>query len=136
MARPLARPAHPALARIEHRIHPTARIRPTTIIGEDLIVGPRACVWEFATVRGHTVLGPGASVGFNCEVPNTYIGACTVLGHRIGINRTLLGDGVHLSADVTVTAIHLTRDMTRPDRDTLLRLPDGLYRCRTPGSAP
>jgi UDP-3-O-[3-hydroxymyristoyl] glucosamine N-acyltransferase len=121
-----------ALAQVDHRVHPTAPIHPTAIIGEDVIIGPGARVWEFTTVRGHTVIGPGASVGFNCEVTNAYIGAGTVLGHRIGINRTLLGDGVHLSANLTIAAIHLTRDMTRPDRDTILRLPDGLYRCRTP----
>ncbi len=93
-------------------------------------------MWEFATVRGHTVLGPGASVGFNCEVPNTYIGACTVLGHRIGINRTLLGDGVHLSADVTVTAIHLTRDMTRPTATPSCAFPTASTAAAPPGSAP
>ncbi|MGC3001737.1 transferase [Streptomyces sp. G35A] len=121
-----------ALTQVPHRIHPTAHIHPTAILGNDVIVGPGARVWEFTTVRGHTVISPGASVGFNCEVTNAYIGARSVLGHRIGINRTLLGDGVHLSANVTVAAIHLTRDMTRPDRDIVLRLPDGLYRCGTP----
>ncbi|MFJ8546666.1 transferase [Streptomyces sp. NPDC093586] len=121
-----------ALAQVEYRVHPSARIHPTAILGADVIVGPGAHVWEFTTVRGHTVIGPGASVGFNCEVTNAYIGAHSVLGHRIGINRTLLGDGVHLSANVTVAAIHLTRDMTQPDRETVLRLPDGLYRCGTP----
>jgi UDP-3-O-[3-hydroxymyristoyl] glucosamine N-acyltransferase len=121
-----------ALAQVEYRVHPSARIHPTAILGEDVIVGPGARVWEFTTVRGHTVLGAGASIGFNCEVTNAYVGARSVLGHRIGINRTLLGDGVHLSANVAVAAIHLTCDMTRPDREAVLRLPDGLYRCGTP----
>ncbi|MEU6401629.1 transferase [Streptomyces sp. NPDC046985] len=121
-----------ALNRLERRVHPTARIHPTAILGEDVIVGAGVRVWEFTTVRGRTYLGPGVSVGFNCEVTNCYLGSDTVLGHRIGLNRTLVGDGAHLSADVVAAAIHMTDQMTRPDRDAFLRLPDGLYRCRTP----
>ncbi|XVV39208.1 transferase [Streptomyces sp. CA-100214] len=121
-----------ALKSLTHRIHPSARIHPTAIIGDNVIIGPGVRVWEFTTVRGHTLLAPGVSVGFNCEVTNSYLGTGTVLGHRIGLNRTLVGDHTHLSADVTVQAIHLTAHMARPDRDTLLRLPTGLYRCRTP----
>ncbi|WP_063738122.1 MULTISPECIES: transferase [unclassified Streptomyces] len=121
-----------ALKTIPHRIHPSARIHPTAIIGDDVIIGAGARVWEFSTVRGHTLLAPGARVGFNCEITNTYLGAGTVLGHRIGLNRTLVGDQAHLSADVMAAAIHLTADMTRPGRDTFLRLPDGIYPCRTP----
>ncbi|MFD3572288.1 transferase [Streptomyces sp. NPDC058644] len=120
-----------ALKQVRHRIHPTARVHPHAIVGDDVILGPHARVWEFSTVRGRTVIGPGASVGFNCEVTNSYIGQGSVLGHRIGINRTLLGADVHLSALVTVAAIHLSRDMRRPDREVILRLPDGLYRCGT-----
>lgn len=120
-----------ALKQVRHRVHPTARVHPHAIVGDDVIIGPHARVWEFSTVRGHTVLGAGASVGFNCEVTNAYIGQGSVLGHRIGINRTLLGADTHLSALVTVAAIHLSRDMRRPDREVILRLPGGLYRCGT-----
>lgn len=114
-----------ALTSLTHRIHPSARIHPTAVTGDDV-----------STVRGHTLLAPSVSVGFNCEVTKSYLGTGTVLGHRISLNRTLVGDHTHLSAEVTVQAIHLTAHMARPDRDTLLRLPTGLYRCRTPASAP
>ncbi|MEV5517227.1 hypothetical protein AB0L50_30685 [Streptomyces flaveolus] len=111
----------------------TVGVVTTTLLDcEDVIISADVRVWEFTTVRGHTFLSPGVRVGFNCEVTNTYLGAGTVLGHRIGLNRTLVGDHAHLSADVMAAAIHLTTDMTRPNRDTILRLPDGLYRCRTP----
>ncbi|MFF8572692.1 transferase [Streptomyces sp. NPDC015408] len=125
-----------AFKSLTHRIHPSTRIHPTAIIGDDVIIGAGMRVWEFTTVRGHTLLAPGASVGFNCEVTNSYLGTSSVLGHRISLNRTLIGDHAHLSADGTVQAIHLTAHMARPNRDTLLRLPTGLYRCRTPASAP
>ncbi|MEV5665531.1 LbetaH domain-containing protein [Streptomyces flaveolus] len=111
----------------------TVGVVTTTLLDcEDVIISADVRVWEFTTVRGHTFLSPGVRVGFNCEVTNTYLGAGTVLGHRIGLNRTLVGDHAHLSADVMAAAIHLTTDMTRPNRDTILRLPDSLYRCRTP----
>jgi UDP-3-O-[3-hydroxymyristoyl] glucosamine N-acyltransferase len=57
-----------------------ARIHPTAIIGDDVIIGPEARVWEFTTVRGHTLIGAGASIGFNCEVTNAYVGVGSVLG--------------------------------------------------------
>ncbi|MCO8301423.1 hypothetical protein [Streptomyces sp. RKCA744] len=38
-----------ALARLPHRIHPTAQIHPTAIIGDDVIIGPRVRVWEFSS---------------------------------------------------------------------------------------
>ncbi|MFD5236087.1 LbetaH domain-containing protein [Streptomyces tendae] len=121
-----------ALKTLPRRIHPTALIHPTAIIGDAVIIGPNVEVWEFTTVRGHTLLSPGVSIGFNCEITNTYLGTSTVLGHRIGLNRTLVGDHAHLSADVMAAAIHLAANMTQPSRDTFLRLPDGIYPCRTP----
>ncbi|MEU8353040.1 transferase, partial [Streptomyces sp. NPDC048845] len=91
-----------ALAAVPDRIHPTARVHPSANIGEDVIIGPGVRVWEFSTVRAGSVLCAGVSVGFNCEVTKALIGPGTVLGHRIGINRTLVGADAHLSAGVTV----------------------------------
>lgn len=113
------------------RIHPTAVIHPTALIGDDVIIGPHVRVHEFSSVRGTTVLAAGVSVGFNCEVTSSYLGEHTVLGHRIGCNRTLLGSDIHLSANVTIAAINMCTDMRHPDREVLMRTPDGLYRCHT-----
>lgn len=122
-----------ALARLPHRIHPTAQIHPTAIIGDDVIVGPRVRVWEFSTVRAGSVLCADVSVGFNCEVTRSFLGERAVLGHRIGINRTLIGADAHLSANLTVAAISMwSPHMSNPEREIILRTPDGLYRCGTP----
>lgn len=123
---------HQALAVLgNERIHPTAVVHPTAIVADDVILGPRVRVWEFTTIRKGAVLAADASVGFNCEVTASFIGEHTVLGHRIGINRTIVGSGAHLSASVTVAAINLCDDMRHPDREVLMRHPDGLYRCGT-----
>lgn len=122
-----------ALARLPHRIHPTAQIHPTAIIGEDVIIGPHVRVWEFSTVRAGSVLCAGASVGFNCEVTRSFLCERAILGHRIGINRTLVGADAHLSANLTVAAISMwSPHMSKPEREIILRAPDGLYRCGTP----
>jgi UDP-3-O-[3-hydroxymyristoyl] glucosamine N-acyltransferase len=122
-----------ALARLPHRIHPTAQIHPTAIIGGDVIIGPRVRVWEFSTVRAGSVLCADVSVGFNCEVNRSFLGERTILGHRIGINRTLVGADAHLSANLTVAAISMwSPHMSNPEREIILRTPDGLYRCGTP----
>ncbi|MDI1455293.1 transferase [Streptomyces sp. ATE26] len=122
-----------ALARFPHRIHPTAQIHPTAIIGDDVIIGPGVRVWEFSTVRAGSVLCAGVSVGFNCEVTRTFLGERTILGHRIGMNRTLVGADAHLSASVTVAAISMwSPRMSNPEREIVLRAPGGLYRCGTP----
>ncbi|MFE1377650.1 transferase [Streptomyces sp. NPDC058740] len=113
------------------RVHPTAQIHPTAIIGDDVLIGPGAKIHEFTTVRHRSVIAAGASVGFNCEITHAFVGESAVLGHRIGVNRTLVGAGAHLSATVTVAAIHLCDDMTRPDREVIMRGTEGLYRCGT-----
>ncbi|MFK8908213.1 transferase [Streptomyces sp. YS-3] len=121
-----------ALARLgDQRIHPTAYIHPTAIIGDDVIIGPHVQVHEFTTVRKGSVLAEGALIGFNCEVTRAFVGEGTVLGHRVGINHTIIGAGAHLSASVTIAAIHLCENMRRPDREVIMRTAWGLYRCRT-----
>ncbi|MEV0581187.1 transferase [Streptomyces sp. NPDC050392] len=121
-----------ALTRIRHRIHPTAQIHPTAIIGDDVIIGAHARVWEFSTIRAGSVLCAGASVGFNCEVTRSFLGEGAILGHRIGINRTLVGADAHLSANLTVAAISMwSPHMSRPEREITFRAPGGLYRCGT-----
>ncbi|MFH9425445.1 hypothetical protein [Streptomyces sp. NPDC017529] len=122
-----------ALASVRDRIHPTAQIHPTAIIGDDVIIGPHVRVYEFSTVRDGSVLCAGAQVGFNCEVTRCFLGERAVLGHRIGINRTLVGADAHLSASLTIAAISLwNNDLRHPDREITFRVPDGLYRCGTP----
>ncbi|MFF8280648.1 hypothetical protein ACF05T_32005 [Streptomyces lateritius] len=85
----------------DERIHPTARIHPSAIIGHDVIIGPHVKVHEVTTVRNRAVLATGVSVGFNCEVTHAYVGEGTVLGRRIGLNRTLVCVDAHLSSSVT-----------------------------------
>ncbi|MCP3817529.1 transferase [Streptomyces sp. A3M-1-3] len=121
-----------ALATVTQRIHPTAFVHPSAIIGDDVIIGPNVRVHEFSTVRKGSVLCAGASVGFNCEVTKSFVGENTVLGHRIGINHTLVGTDAHLSAGVSVAAISMwSDDLRRPDREIIMRAPGGIYRCGT-----
>ncbi|WP_406512989.1 transferase [Streptomyces sp. NBC_00161] len=117
--------------RQDQRIHPSSFIHPTAIISDDVIIGPDVKVHEFTTVRKGSVLCAGAQIGFNCEVTATFIGEGAVLGHRIGVNRTILGARAHLSAGVTVAAINMTTDMRKPDREVIIRTMTGLYRCGT-----
>lgn len=122
-----------AVTRLPQRIHPTAYIHPSAIIGEDVIIGPHTRVWEFSTVRAGSVLGTGVSVGFNCEVTRSLISDGSVLGHRIGLNRALVGANAHLSAGVTVAAISMwSPHMIKPEREIFFRVPGGIYRCGTP----
>ncbi|MDX3376488.1 transferase [Streptomyces sp. ME02-6991-2A] len=115
----------------DDRIHPTAYVHPQAIIGDDVIIGPDVKVHEFSTVRKGSVLCAGASIGFNCEVTSAFVGEGAVLGHRIGINRTIVGNRAHLSAGVTVAAIAVSADMSAPEREIRLRTEGGAYRCRT-----
>lgn len=115
----------------DQRIHPSAFIHPTAIIGDDVIIGPDVKVHEFTTVRKGSVLCADAQIGFNCEVTATFVGEGAVLGHRIGVNRTILGARAHLSASVTVAAINMTTDMRKPDREVITRTASGLYRSGT-----
>ncbi|MQY14245.1 UDP-3-O-(3-hydroxymyristoyl)glucosamine N-acyltransferase [Streptomyces sp. RB5] len=121
------------LRQIPCRIDPTAQVHPNAIIGDDVIIGPRVRVHEYSTVRSGTVLCADVSVGFNCEVTKAFIGEGTVLGHRISLGRAIVGSNAHLSANVTAAAISMwSPDMRRPDREIIIRVPNGIYRCGTP----
>lgn len=96
-----------------------------------MIVGPDVQVHEFTTVRKGSILCAGAHVGFNCEVTAAFVAEDAVLGHRIGVNRTIIGARAHLSANVTVAAVNMTTDMRTPDREVVIRTGLGLYRCGT-----
>ncbi|MGW1765540.1 transferase [Streptomyces sp. NPDC002073] len=121
----------PGRARGEQRTHPSAFIHPTAIIGDDGIVGPDVKVHELTTVRKGSALCAGAQIGFNCEVTATLVAEGAVLGHRIGVNHTILGARAHLSTNVTVAAINMTADMRTPDREVIMRTHSGLYRTGT-----
>ncbi|MFE9398277.1 transferase [Streptomyces flavidovirens] len=120
-----------ALNGLPERIHPTAQIHPTAIIGDDVIVGPNVRVHEFSTVRKGSVLCAGSSVGFGCEVTRTLIGEGSILGHQVGIGRSIVGANVHVSASVVVAAISLWNfDMRVPRKEIVMRAPDGeRYEC-------
>ncbi|AXI79962.1 LbetaH domain-containing protein [Peterkaempfera bronchialis] len=121
-----------ALARIPERIHATAYIHPHSIVGDDVIIGAHAKVWEFSSVRKGAVLGAGVSVGWGCEVTGTFLGEGTILGHRIGLGRSIVGARAHLSASLMAAAISIWSDhMSRPEREIVMRAPAGIYRCRT-----
>ncbi|MDQ0941548.1 NDP-sugar pyrophosphorylase family protein [Streptomyces sp. V1I1] len=100
-----------------------------------MIIGPHVKVHEFTTVRHRAVLAAGVSVGFNCEVTHAYVGEGSVLGHRIGINRTIVGAGVHLSSSITVAAINLCEDMRHPDRGSSCAARAACTGAAHPGSA-
>ncbi|MEU6175540.1 transferase [Streptantibioticus parmotrematis] len=121
-----------ALGQLRHRIHPSAVIHRTALIGDDVVIGRDVVVHEFSSVRKGAVLCDGVRIGFNCEVTAAFLGEGAVLGHRIGVNSALVGARTHLSANVTLAAISMCEDMRRPDRDVVLRTPDGVYRCGTP----
>lgn len=124
-----------ALASAAHRIHPSATIHPTAQIGDDVLIGEDVVVHEFSSVRKGSVLCAGVRVGFNCEVTGAFLGEDAVLGHRVGVNSAIVGTQAHLSANVTLAAISLCNDMRRPDREIVVRTPEGLYRCGTPAFA-
>ncbi|MEV8474863.1 transferase [Streptomyces sp. NPDC051173] len=122
-----------ALAGLPERVHSSAFVHPSAIIGGDVIIGPGVKVHEFSTVRKGSVLCAGVSVGFNCEVTRAFLGEGAVLGHRIGVNSSVIGARAHLSANVTIAAISMwSADMRKPDKEIFFRVPEGLYRCGTP----
>ncbi|MFD9410112.1 transferase [Streptomyces sp. NPDC059989] len=124
-----------ALLTLPDRIHPSAVIHPTANIGPDVIVGPGVRVHEFSTVRKGSVLCAGASVGFGCEVTQTFIGEGARLGHSVGVGHSVIGTGAHLSAQVVVAAISLLNaDMRHPITEIVLRADgdDEPYRCKAP----
>lgn len=111
-------------------VHPTAWVSPLAKVGPDVVIGPGCTVHEFSTVRGHSVLSAGVQVGFGCEITNAVIGQGTRLGHQVCLGYSIVGQGAHLAAALTVASTHLWNpDMGHPDRPVTIRLGDGRSCC-------
>lgn len=111
-------------------IHETVRIHPTAIIEDSVVIGAGSSVWDNAHVRN------GASLGEQCIVGGkSYIAYGVKIGHRVKINASVyicnavtIDDGVMVSAGTVFTNDRFPRAATtdlkqpypsEPDEHTL-----------------
>ncbi|QMU67199.1 hypothetical protein [Streptacidiphilus sp. P02-A3a] len=96
---------------------PDCYISPQAVVAPDVVVGARAQIHEFATVRSGSIIGDDAVVGFGCEVSRSIVAASSTLTHRVTVCSAIIGRGTHLGAGVVIANTHLfDEDMRRPSR--------------------
>lgn len=87
------------------RIDPTARIHPTALLEDDVVIGARTSVWDNVHIRHGARLGHDSIVG-----EKSYIAYDVPIGNYVKINAMVyicaevqIGDGVMISAGTTFT---------------------------------
>jgi acetyltransferase-like isoleucine patch superfamily enzyme len=107
--------------------NPSARIHPTAIVEDGVVLGDGTSVWDNAHVRG-----PGTVIGEQCIIGGkAYVAYGVRIGHRCKLNSFVyvcngvaLGDGVMLAAGVTFTNDRYPRATTPDLRELLASEPD------------
>jgi hypothetical protein len=80
-------------------VHPRAFADPSSVLADNVFIGPGAIVEPGAKLGRGTIVGSGAVVGTGAEIgPWCWLASRTVVGHgsRVGAH-SVLGEGVHLA---------------------------------------
>jgi len=83
-------------------IHATAIVDPSTIIKEPAIIGKDCFVGPHGLIRGGVIMAEKSSIGANCEVKRTVVGAKSHLGHFNFVGDTLVGNNVNVEAGAVI----------------------------------
>ncbi|MFI9041292.1 hypothetical protein [Streptomyces sp. NPDC053726] len=108
------------------RIHPSAYVSPLANVGEDVVIGPGAAIYEYSTVRGRTVISRNVHVGYGCEISRSVIGQNSELSHRATVCCSVIGQRTYFAVGlVTAVCLLSNPDMLRPSRPVHFALPNG-----------
>ncbi len=96
-------------------IDPSARVHPTALIEDGVVIGPRSAVWDHVHVRHDAVIGHDTSIG-----EKTYIAYGVSIGSWVKVNAMVyvcalvtVEDGVMISAGAIFTNDLFPRAMDR-----------------------
>lgn len=108
------------------RIHPTAYVSPLANVHEDVVIGPGARIYEYATVRGRSVVSGDVHIGYGCEISRSVLAQGAVLSHRATIACSVIGQHAYFATGLVIAVCTLSNpDMLRPTRPVDFAGPDG-----------
>lgn len=101
-------------------------VSPRAIVGEDVYIGDRCRVHDFACVRDHSVLLDDVVVGHCTEVARSVVFSGSTISHKVTVCDSLIGRDVNLGASVTLASpSFFNTDMRRLTRTIRVRLSSG-----------
>lgn len=105
----------------EGLIDSTATVSGLAKIGTGVVIGPDVVVHEFCSLR-RCVIGPGVEIGFGCEIADSVVMANSTLSHRANVASSIIGQQVHVGANVVTANVSIYNDdPRRPSRPIKIR---------------
>lgn len=83
-------------------IHASAIVDPSTLIKEPAIIGKDCFIGPHGLIRGGVIMAEKSSIGANCEVKRTVVGAKSHLGHFNFIGDSIVGTSVNVEAGAVI----------------------------------
>ena len=83
-------------------IHSSAIVDPSTLIKEPAIIGKDCFIGPHGLIRGGVIMAEKSSIGANCEVKRTVVGAKSHLGHFNFVGDSIVGTNVNVEAGAVI----------------------------------
>jgi len=91
-------------------IHRTAKVHPTAVLQDIVIIHANASVGPHAMLRGGVLLGQGAHVGGSGEIKQSIIGSNSAVAHLNYVGNSIIGDNVNIEAGAVLANHHNDRE--------------------------
>ena len=91
-------------------IHRTARVHPTAILQDIVIIEADASVGPHAMLRNGVWVGQGAHIGGSDEIKQSIIGSNSAVAHLNYVGNSIVGDDVNIEAGAVLANHHNDRD--------------------------
>lgn len=91
-------------------IHRTAKVHPTAILQDIVIIEANASVGPHAMLRNGVWLGQGAHIGGSDEIKQSIIGSNSAVAHLNYVGNSIIGDDVNIEAGAVLANHHNDRE--------------------------
>lgn len=91
-------------------IHRTAKVHPTVILQDIVIINANASVGPHAMLRGGVWLGQGVHIGGSDEIKQSIIGSNSAVAHLNYVGNSIIGNDVNIEAGAVLANHHNDRE--------------------------
>lgn len=91
-------------------IHRTAKVHPTAILQDIVIINENASVGPHAMLRNGVWIGQGTHIGGSDEIKQSIIGSNSAVAHLNYVGNSVIGDEVNIEAGAVLANHHNDRD--------------------------
>ena len=91
-------------------IHRTAKVHPTAILQDIVIIGANASVGPHAMLRNGVWIGRSTHIGGSDEIKQSIIGSNSAVAHLNYVGNSIIGDDVNIEAGAILANHHNDRD--------------------------